>query len=91
MRKKQTIEDVRQRLKWAKSGEERNQKWGERWRDHAFDIQAKLDLAIERLRIISIGASYPAERGIADNSEVMLQKTAAIGLAKIARMQERKP
>jgi hypothetical protein len=91
MRKKQTIKDVKKDLKWAREVIQDEQKRIDAWRDYAFDLQAKVDHALERLRIISIETYYANECNPFDSTETRAQKTASHGLKKIAGMKERKP
>lgn len=84
-----TVKDYKQSLKYANERAEEKQKWGEKWQNYAWDLQAKLDTALDRLQTIAEGRYYTHESdGSASNKD---QITAAIALKKVARMQERKP
>ncbi len=61
----------------------------EKWQKYAWDVRDKLNVAVERLRLISIESYYPSEATASDCSSTRQQKTAAHGLAKIAVMRER--
>jgi predicted nuclease with TOPRIM domain len=91
VKKAQTIRDVKKDLKWAREVIQDEQKRVDAWRDYAFDLHAKLEQALERLRIISIETYYANECNSFDSTEARAQKTASHGLKKIAGMKERKP
>lgn len=84
----ETVANLKKDLKWEK--ESVRFKEGERvkWMNYAFDLQAKLDYALDRLTTIAEGRYFPSEiEAGASNKD---QKTAIISLKKIARMQERR-
>lgn len=83
--KKQYLEQIRQ----LKAQSDSRNAWGYKWMNYAHDLSAKLDVALARLETISKCQYYADEMN--SNTENKAEKTATIGLRKIARMQERKP
>jgi hypothetical protein len=59
--------------------------------DYSNDLSDKLNVALERLKMLSVGTYYTIEANYFDSSELRASKTATAGLQKIARMRERKP
>ena len=82
-----TILDYRYDLKCAKEYVDSESRRADKWMNFSYDLQAKLDVALDRLETIAEGRHYPIESGNAENKDRI---TAAVGLKKIARMQERK-
>lgn len=84
-----TIKDLKLKLKWANERVEEKNAWGTRWQNYAYDLQSKLDVALDRLQTIAEGRYYTNEGNGTESNRDRI--TAAIGLKRIARMQERKP
>lgn len=89
MKEKTQLQKMKQSLKSAKELAEDRYERTEAWRKYAVDLEAKLTCAIERLTTISEGRYYPTESESTSSNKD--QATAANGLKRIARMQERKP
>ncbi len=58
--------------------------------EHRDDLKKKLDEAIDRLGTIASGWTYTNEMPETGTPESKARRTAAIGLERISKMQERK-
>lgn len=58
-------------------------------RAYAYDLSAKLEVATKRLETIACGLHYTGEGNDSWGQALRLQNTAAVGLQKISRMQQR--
>ena len=81
--KKDEIAQLKQKLSWSKIDYESEKSRCEKFRQYAYDLEQKLNIALDRLEVIAEGRTY-----VGENTS---KETAAIGLKKIARMHERKP
>lgn len=59
------------------------------WIEYASDLEDKLKVAIDRLKLIADGKFYTGESFAWETDKDKI--TATTGLAKLARMRERKP
>lgn len=84
-----TIKDYRTSLKYANERVESKEQEKTKWQLYAWDLEAKLDVTLDRLQTIAEGRYYTGECEATSSDRNRI--TAAVGLRKVARMRERKP
>lgn len=89
--KKDQVKTLKQYLQLARAATTDERDKYEKWRQYAFDLDAKLRVAIDRLQCNADGSYYKGECSETLTEDQRSKKTAIYGLMKIARMQERKP
>ena len=84
------MKDYKADAKYYRECADKQHKVSTRWMNCANDLQKKLDEAMARLQMIANAQWYSGEVSATDDGHQRARKTAVSGIAKIARMQERK-
>jgi hypothetical protein len=83
------LQKHREEIKRLKEDQITNEKSLESWIKYATDLEDKLKVAVERLKLIADGKYYASECAFIDTNKDQI--TATAGLARLARMRDRKP
>lgn len=91
MTEAEKIKKLKREIKDLKLKVEHENQRGIKYLQYSLDLEAKLQVAIDRLRLISVNSYYSNEGQETNTPEYNNQVTASRGLAMIGAMKARKP